>query len=469
MARHRGLPDRLVDRDHQTMIRTSDTLAGAMPEIPATFSRLDALPKAFDDLPHVGPRRRIASLLDLLPGLAITAAAVTIAWFVNDLNPTFSPLTCAVLLGAVAANMRVLPRNARAGLGFAGKRLMRLGIVLLGLKLALSDVIALGWGTLLITVGVVVVTFFGTAWLGRRMGLPGDQPLLVATGFSICGASAVAAMNSVTDSEDDDVITSVALVTLCGTLAILLLPLLHHPLGLTDLEFGRWVGASVHDVGQVVATAQTAGPASLDQAVVVKMMRIAMLAPLVGGVAIAWRRRARASQSSRTVGLMGGNTRAAARARTAAVARAGTVALAGGNAHAAARPKITALMGAESDGLAGGTATAVALAEAPEFTEAQAPEPARDETTAKRPPLVPLFVLGFLAMVGLRSAGILSTGQVNVSQDAANLLMAAGLFALGTGVDVPKLARTGGRALVLGLLSWLMIAGFAYLGVRLTM
>ena len=335
----------------------------------------------------------------LLPGLAITAAAVAVAWFANVLEPTFSPLTCAVLLGAVAANLRILPDCARLGIAFAGKRLMRLGIVLLGLKLALSDVLALGWQTLAVTVVVVLLTFLGTSWLGRRMGLPGDQPLLIATGFSICGASAVAAMNSVTDSEEDDVITSVALVTLCGTLAIILLPLLHHPLGLTDIQFGRWVGASVHDVGQVVATAQTAGPTALGQAVVVKMMRIAMLAPLVASVAMSRRRRC---------------------GQRAAVATTET-------------------------------------AEMPETTNA-----------GKRPPLVPLFVLGFLAMIALRSTGILSTGQVNLSQDAANLLMAAGLFALGTGVDVPKLARTGARALLLGLVSWLLIATVAYIGVRLT-
>jgi uncharacterized integral membrane protein (TIGR00698 family) len=330
----------------------------------------------------------------LLPGLAITAAAVAVAWFANVLEPTFSPPTCAVLLGAVAANLRLLPDCARLGIAFAGKRLMRLGIVLLGLKLALSDVLALGWQTLAVTVVVVLLTFLGTSWLGRRMGLPGDQPLLIATGFSICGASAVAAMNSVTDSEEDDVITSVALVTLCGTLAIILLPLLHHPLGLTDIQFGRWVGASVHDVGQVVATAQTAGPTALGQAVVVKMMRISMLAPLVASVAMSRRCRRRA---------------------------------------------------------------AAATTETTETTNA-----------GKRPPLVPLFVLGFLAMIALRSTGILSTGAVNLSQDAANLLMAAGLFALGTGVDVPKLARTGARALVLGLVSWLLIATVAYVGVRLT-
>ncbi|MBR7836104.1 putative sulfate exporter family transporter [Actinospica durhamensis] len=352
----------------------------AQPAIPATFSQFEGLPKT-------GPAEPERS--SLLPGLAVTAAAVLLAWFVNRLAPAFSPLTCAVLLGAAVANARLLPRGAGPGLGFAGRRLMRAGIVLLGLKLALGDVLALGWETLAVTVTVVLLTFVGTQWLGRRMGLPGDQPLLVATGFSICGASAVAAMNSVTDSDEDDVVTSVALVTLCGTLAIVLLPLLHHPLGLTDPQFGRWVGASVHDVGQVVATAQTAGPGALDQAVVVKMMRIAMLAPLVASVALAKRRR---------------------------------------------------------------TAAATRLEQVP----------------AKRPPLVPLFVLGFLAMVALRSTGVVPTQVVNGSQDLANLLMAAGLFALGTGVDVRRLARTGGRALGLGLASWLLIATAAYLGVRLT-
>lgn len=360
----------------------SDRARTAQPAIPATFSQFEGLPTKQAE-PHTPPDHGVRRLL---PGLAATAAAVLVAWSVNRLEPAFSPLTCAVLLGAVAANARLLPHGAGPGLGFAGRRLMRLGIVLLGLKLALGDVLALGWETLAVTVTVMLLTFAGTQWLGRRMGLPGDQPLLVATGFSICGASAVAAMNSVTDSDEDDVVTSVALVTLCGTLAIILLPLLHHPLGLTDLQFGRWVGASVHDVGQVVATAQTAGPGALDQAVVVKMMRIAMLAPLVASVALTRRRR-----------------------------------------------------------------------------------PARlEQVPAKHVPLVPLFVLGFLMMIGLRSTGIVPAQVVGGSQDLANLLMAAGLFALGTGVDVPRLARTGGRALALGLASWLLIGAAAYLGVRLT-
>ena len=139
------------------------------------------------------------------------------------------------------------------------------------------------------------------------MGLPGDQPLLIATGYSICGASAIGAVSEATDSDERDAATSVALVTLCGTLAIAVLPLLQQPLGLSDAEFGRWVGASVHDVGQVVATAQTAGSDALGEAVLVKLMRVALLAPLVAAwpcpyaaVGAALRRRGSGCRSSRS-------------------------------------------------------------------------------------------------------------------------------------------------------------------------
>ena len=317
-------------------------------------------------------------------GLAVTAVGVGLAWEIDRLLPTVATLTAAVVLGVIARNLRLLPASARPGLDLAGKRLMRLGIVLLGLKLALGEVLALGWQTLLVVVAVVAATFFGTRWLGTRVGLPGDQALLIATGFSICGASAVAAMNGVTDSDEDDVVTAVALVTLCGSLAIVVLPLLHHPLGLTDLQFGRWAGASVHDVGQVVAVAQTAGPAALAQAVVVKLMRVALLAPIVAATAVARRRRSGAPAG------------------------------------------------------------------------------------AKRPPIVPLFVLGFLAMVALRSTGVVPIRTVDNVESLDNLLLAAALFGLGSAVDVRKLVRTGGKALLVGLASWLTIAVVAYLGVLLT-
>ncbi|MBW5425484.1 putative sulfate exporter family transporter, partial [Streptomyces sp. BG9H] len=239
-----------------------------------------------------------------LAGLALATAGVGVAWGVHHLVPGIPMLTAAVVLGIAAAHIPGAAHHfvrgpGKAGLTFAAKRLMRVGVVLLGLKLGLDDVLGLGWASVVMVLGVVAVTFFGTWWLGRRMGLQGDQPLLIATGYSICGASAIGAVSEVSESDERDTATSVALVTLCGTLAIAVLPLLQHPLGLTDAEFGRWVGASVHDVGQVVATAQTAGSGALGDAVLVKLMRVALLAPLVAAVALSVRARSRSGAVGR--------------------------------------------------------------------------------------------------------------------------------------------------------------------------
>ncbi|MGW2541864.1 YeiH family protein [Kitasatospora sp. NPDC001574] len=211
------------------------------------------------------------------PGLLLAALGVAAALAVHQAVPAVPKLTAAVVLGVAAAHLpglRPVVRGvARPGLSTAGRRLMRIGIVLLGLKLGLGDVLGLGWATVAMVLAVVAATFAGTCWLGRRLGLPGDQPLLVATGYSICGASAIGAVSQAAGSDEEDVAASVALVTLCGTLAIAVLPLLQHPLGLDEAEFGRWVGAGVHDVGQVVATAQTGGAEALREAVLVDRRR----------------------------------------------------------------------------------------------------------------------------------------------------------------------------------------------------
>ncbi|GAA1273806.1 putative sulfate exporter family transporter [Kitasatospora nipponensis] len=334
-----------------------------------------------------------------VPGLALAAAGVVAATVVHRLVPAVPMLTASVVLGIAAAHLpgsrTLVHGRAKAGLSVAAKRLMRVGVVLLGLKLSLADVAGLGWATVAMVLAVVAATFTGTYWLGRRIGLPGDQPLLVATGYSICGASAIGAVSQVTGSEEEDIAGSVALVTLCGTLAIAVLPLLHVPLGLDSEQFGRWVGASVHDVGQVVATAQTAGPAALREAVLVKLMRVALLAPLVAGVAVAARRARRARR----------------------------------------------------DAADGGAEPLVA---------------------GKRPPVLPLFVAGFLAMIVLRSTGLLGSGVLDGAQRVQELVLAAALFGLGAAVNLPTLVRTGGRMAALGLASWVMVAGVSYVGVLLT-
>lgn len=359
-----------------------------------------------------GPRTR-------LPGLAAAAAGVALAWTVHRLLPGVPMLTAAVVAGVVAAHLprvRTAVRGvARPGLTFAGKRLMRAGVVLLGLSVGLDDVLGLGWQTVVMVVCTVAATFAGTVWLGRRLGLPGDQPLLIATGYSICGASAVGAMSDVSGSEEEDVATAVAMVTLCGTLAIVVLPLLHAPLGLDATQFGRWVGAGVHDVGQVVATAQTAGPTALREAVLVKLMRVAMLAPLVASVGLSLRR-----------------SRRKAAARTAA--------------------GCDGTPGAPGTDGTGGAGTTVA----------------QGAGGGVRTPVVPLFVAGFLAMVALRSTGLVPHTVLGLAHHAQELLLAAALVGLGSAVHLPSLVRDGGRVAALGLCSWIVIAGVSYGGVLLT-
>jgi uncharacterized membrane protein YadS len=209
----------------------------------------------------------------------------------------------------------------------------------------------------------------------------------VATGFSICGASAIGAMAAVRRIRHVDTVLPVALVTLCGTLAIGVLPLLVHPLQLTAPVFGAWTGASVHDVGQVVATAQTAGTAALGVAVVVKLTRVLLLAPVVA--------------------IAGAHQRLAV--------RTGTGAAAGTDA-----------------GVDGGDSTL--------------------------PPVVPLFVLGFIAMVGLRSTGGLSAGWLEAGAALQDILLGGALFGLGSAVRIRTLLHTGGRALLAAFASWLLIA-----------
>ncbi len=177
------------------------------------------------------------------------AAAGTAASFaVGTAVPALGALTAAVLIGVCAGP--ALPASARDGLEWATRRFLRFGVVLLGLQLGLAQVAGLGAGFVLAVVSTVLVVFGGTLALGRVLGVSRGLTLLVATGFSICGASAIAAMDSVSDADREDVATGVGLVTLYGSAAIALVPLAGHALGLAPEALGAWAGLSVHEVAQ---------------------------------------------------------------------------------------------------------------------------------------------------------------------------------------------------------------------------
>ncbi len=168
----------------------------------------DLLPTAeLDPLRDEGQRAPSvrASAARTLPGLGAVGACVAVAFAISHLIPSLSALVVAVVIGAVLANGGAVPAWSRDGADFAAKRLLRFGVVLLGFQLAIAEVLHLGGPTLIVVAATVGATFFGTQWLGRRMGVSPGLSLLIATGFSICGASVVAAMEGVADTDEEEV------------------------------------------------------------------------------------------------------------------------------------------------------------------------------------------------------------------------------------------------------------------------
>lgn len=226
-----------------------------------------------------------------LPGLLLCAVAVSVSMAVNRLLPGVSPLIVAIVLGIGLTNVVRLPDAVSPGIALAAKKLLRLGIVFLRLKLVLADSIGLGAPMLAVIVVVVTGGIFGTVLLGRLMKMRPAQALLIGCGFSICGAAAVAGVEGVTDSDEEDVVTAVALVVIFGTLMIPVVPLLGPALGMDAERNGLWAGASIHEIAQVVAAGGIIGGGALAVAVLVKLARILMLAPVVAVLSLQQRRR----------------------------------------------------------------------------------------------------------------------------------------------------------------------------------
>ncbi|WP_084773657.1 YeiH family protein [Nonomuraea candida] len=373
-------------------------------------ARLRAVPSAVPSAVLSAVTSAVTRVRPFGPGLAVAAVAVVLSALVNRYVPALSTAVVAVAAGAALANAAGVGERLRPGLAFVSRRVLRVAIALLGLQIAVPHVLALGWQTLAVVAVATGLTFALTPPIGRRLGLSPGTSLLIATGVSICGAAAIAAMRESTDLPDDEEAAGGALgvVVLYGTAAIALMPLLASLMGLTPAQLGVWTGAAVHEVAQVAAIGATSG--TLAAAVTVKLGRVVLLAPIVA--LTSYRRRA------------AGSARPAAR-------------------RGVAQRRDTAERGDEAGrGDAAG------------------------RKAGRRPPIVPLFVGAFLAMVAVRSTGLVPEAVTEAVPGVTNVLMAAALFGLGTGIDVRKLLR-GGRAALLGGIATAIIAATSLAGVLL--
>lgn len=238
-------------------------------------------------------------VLAVLPGLALTGAIAAGAFALRQLPGVamFSPLILATILGMLLHNLLGTPAIAKAGVTFSLKRILRLGIILLGFQLMLSQVAAVGAIGIAIILTTLAATFLFTKAMGRVIGVDPKLAELIGAGTSICGASAVIATNTVTEGSDADVAYAVACVTVFGSTAMLLYPLLPGLLHLSPRAFGLWSGSSIHEIAQVVAAAFQDGQTAGQFATVAKLTRVMMLAPLVIGLGLFATRKARGGQA----------------------------------------------------------------------------------------------------------------------------------------------------------------------------
>jgi uncharacterized integral membrane protein (TIGR00698 family) len=292
------------------------------------------------------------------------------------LPPVVSEVTVAILLGIVVGRLPVLRGSTLGpGLKVAAETLLRLGIVLLGAKLSVQQIAGIGLPAAAIIAVTMAAALTLVLFLSRLAAVDSRLAILLAVGAAVCGNTAIVATAPVISARSRDVAYAVATVTLFGTVAVFVYPLIGHTAHLGDAVFGLWAGIAINDTSQVVAASAAYSPGAFEVATVVKLIRNALMAPLLVAVAWLWNRRT---------------------------------------------------------GSRGDAATGLRRA-------------------------VPVFVIGFLALSAMRSAGAIDAGLATNLEVAARALILVALSAIGLNLRVAELRSIGPKPLTIGLTAALVI------------
>ncbi len=260
--------------------------------IPASMARL---PAAAEQPAAAARRALLPPPPKLLPGVALAAAVALASVGVAGVeerifgHPIIEALVVAILLGMMVRTFWTPPAAFDAGVRFTGKEVLEVAVFLLGASVDLPLLLKAGPS---LVAGIVLLVMLGLGasyGMGRAMGLPHKLALLVACGNSICGNSAIAAVAPVIRAEREHVASSIAFTAILGVVVILGLPLLIHPLALSNYQYGVLAGLTVYAVPQVLAAAFPVSALSGQVGTLVKLVRVLMLGPVVLGVAL-WHR-----------------------------------------------------------------------------------------------------------------------------------------------------------------------------------
>ncbi|WP_207459281.1 putative sulfate exporter family transporter [Azospirillum sp. SYSU D00513] len=341
------------------------------------------------DVRPLGAHPGVDRLRSLLPGLLLCGGVTLLAFGVQRLEEAvfgrtwLEPLVLAILFGTTLRTAWSPGPRWEPGIGFGGKTLLEVAVMLLGASFSAGAVLAAGPLLLLGIAGVVALAIPTGYGIGRLLGLPHRLAILVAGGNAICGNSAIAAIAPAIDAHGEEVAASIAFTAVLGVLVVLGLPLAVPALGLSDLQYGLFAGLTVYAVPQVVAATAPVSALSVQVGTLVKLVRVLTLAPAV-----------------LLLSRFGGRD-----------------------------------------------------------------EPAKGRLAAHH--AVPWFILGFLGLAGLRTAGLIPEAALAPLAAAADAFTVLSMAALGLGVDVRVVARAGGRVTAAAVLSLLALGALSLGLIRL--
>ena len=374
-----------------------------------------------------------------LPGIMLSLVIAVAASFVSEHygGPKF---LYALLIG-VAFHFLSENDRCRPGIEFSAKRLVRVGVALLGVRIVVSDVSALGlWGILGLAGAVVFTLCFGVL-MARVLRVSPMFGLLSGGGTGICGISATMAISSTLPQSPESgrctLMSAIGIASL-STAVMVLYPLWVRWFGMTVPEAGLFLGGSIHDVAQVVGAGSILSPDIAKAATLAKMFRVAMLVPVVLTLSLVLRR---------TVAAEAGMARPLA----------GAVPL--------QQPQIPEPVTTGAARATGATGAPAAPATAP----AAAPQGASGTSaaSARRPPLLPFFLLMFVLLVTVNSLGLIPPAVQHVASDLSGWALVVSISALGIKTSFEKIAALGWRPIALMVAEALFVAAWMMMVVML--
>ena len=206
--------------------------------------------------------------------------------------PNIEYVLWAILYGLILANTVGIPRVFRAGVA-TYEFWLKLGIVFLGVRFLLGDVLKLGGLSLGFVVIELALSILLMSWLGKRMGLNPKLTSLLAIGSSICGVSAIIAAKGAIDADDEDASYAIAAILALGAFSLFAFPAIGHALGMSDHAFGLWAGLAVDNTAEATAAGALYSDTAAKFAVLAKTTRNATIGFVVLGYALYWARKSR--------------------------------------------------------------------------------------------------------------------------------------------------------------------------------